>query len=134
MEIVHKTHNLKIAPRKLRLVAEAVKHLNANVASGALTVLNKKGAPLIAKSLKSAIQVAADNNLNLDSLSIQRMWCDEGMKLRRYIGNSHGRMTRINKHYSHLTIVLHGEPKVHVKKEKKVVKQTEEVQEEGNKE
>lgn len=116
MEITHKTKNIKIAPRKLRLVTDAIMHQNASVALGNLGVVNKKAAPLVAKSLKSAIQVAKDNNLNSDSLVVQRIFCDEGMKLKRMVGCSRGRMARIMKHYSHLSIVLKGENKVAVKK------------------
>lgn len=116
MEITHKTKNIKIAPRKLRLVTDAIMHQKAELALGKLGVVNKKAAPLVAKSLKSAIQVAKDNNLNSDSLVIQRIYCDEGMKLKRMVGCSRGRMARIMKHYSHLSIVLQGENKVATKK------------------
>jgi large subunit ribosomal protein L22 len=110
MEITHRTHNLHIAPRKLRLVADQVRHMNAIKASGVLPLVINKGGHLIEKSLKSAIQVAKDNNLNPDTLTIQRIWCDEGIKLKRVIHRSRGRMAPIKKHYSHLSIVLKGEP------------------------
>jgi len=109
MEITHRTHNLHIAPRKLRLVADQVRYMNANQATGVLPLVINKGGHLIEKSLKSAIQVAKDNNLDLNTLVIQRIWCDEGMKLKRVISRSRGRMAPIRKHYSHLSIVLKGE-------------------------
>ena len=116
MEITHITRNIRVAPRKLRLVTDAIMHQNANTAMGSLGVVNKKSAPLVAKSLKSAIQVAKDNNLNPDTLVIQRIFCGEGMKLKRSVGCSRGRMARITKHYSHLSIVLVGESRVAAKK------------------
>lgn len=118
MEITHKTHNLRIAPRKLRLVADKIRHMKADHAMGLLPLVVNKGAQLAQKSLKSAIQVAKDNNLNPDSLIIQGIWCDEGMKLKRVIHRSRGRMAPIRKHYSHLSIVLVGEPAGRVSRRK----------------
>ena len=109
MEITHRTHNLHIAPRKLRLVADQVRYMTATKAAGVLPLVVNKGVHLIEKSLKSAIQVAKDNNLDVSTLVIQQIWCDEGMKLKRVISRSRGRMAPIRKHYSHLSIVLKGE-------------------------
>jgi large subunit ribosomal protein L22 len=109
MEITHRTNNLRIAPRKLRLVADQIRYFDANKAIGVLNVVPNKGAGLIAKSLKSAIQVASDNNLDISSLVIQRVFVDEGMSLKRMTSRSRGRMSRITKKYSHLSLVLKGE-------------------------
>jgi large subunit ribosomal protein L22 len=109
MELTHRTHNLKIAPRKLRLVIDQLRYMNAQKALGELPLVINKGAGLAAKSLKSAVQVAKDNDLNPETLVIQQIWADEGMKLKRIIGHSRGRMSPIRKHYSHLSIVLTGE-------------------------
>lgn len=111
-EITHVTRNLRIAPRKLRLVADKMRHMPANHAMEVLPLVVNKGARLAEKSLKAAIEVAKDRNLNPNTLVIQRVWCGEGMKLKRIIGHSRGRMAPIHKHYSHLSIVLKGEPLV----------------------
>lgn len=118
MEITHRTNNLRIAPRKLRLVANKVRHQKAERALELLPLVVNRGAGLIQKSLKSAIEVAKDNQLDPASLVIQRVWCDEGRSLKRSIGNSRGRVSSIMKKYSHLSIVLKGEPRVRQPKKK----------------
>ena len=109
MELTHRTNNIRIAPRKLRLVADQIKYKSAKQALSVLPLVVNRGALIIAKSLKAAITTAQDQNLDVDSLVIQRIWCDEGMKLKRMIGHSRGRMSKIEKKYSHLSIVLKGD-------------------------
>jgi len=111
MEITHRTNNLRIAPRKLRLVADQVRHFDANKAMAVLPLVINRGGGLIATSLKSAIQVAEDNNLDPATLVIQRIWADEGRKMKRSVHKSHGQSRMIMKFSSHLSIVLKGEPR-----------------------
>ena len=111
MEVTHRTRNIRIAPRKLRLVIDKVRYQKAISASELLTVVPRKGALITRKSLQSAIQVAKDQDLDPSTLVIQRIWCDEGSSLKRTISHSRGRMARIMKKFSHLSIVLNGEPK-----------------------
>lgn len=109
MEITHRTKNLRIAPRKLRLVADKMRYEKADKALGLLPLIPNKGAGLLFKSLESAVQVAKDQDIDASTLVIQRIWCDEGRRLKRYIGHSRGRMAPIQKLHSHLSIVLTGE-------------------------
>ena len=111
MEITHRTNNLRIAPRKLRLVADQVRHNEALKALGILPLVVNRGGGLIATSLKSAIQVAEDNNLDPKTLVIQRIWVDEGRKMKRSVHKSHGQARMIMKFSSHLSIALKGEPR-----------------------
>ncbi len=110
MEITHHTRNLRIAPRKLRLVIDTIRHTPAQKAVSVLRLTPRKGADIAFKSLQSAIQVAKDRDLDVNSLTIQQVWCDEGTSLKRMVSHSRGRMSRIMKKYSHLSIVLTGEP------------------------
>jgi large subunit ribosomal protein L22 len=109
MEVTHHTYNLRIAPRKMRLVIDQVRYMPATKAVALLALVPNRGAGIIRKSLLSAIQVAKDGNLDEASLIVQRTWCDQGTSLKRMVGASRGRMTRIMKKYSHLTIVLKGD-------------------------
>ena len=109
MEILHRTHNIKIAPRKLRLVADSIRYMSALAALETLPLVINKASVHLEKSLKSAVQVAKDRDLDPSTLKIQQIFCDEGMKLKRMIGHSRGRMASIHKHSSHLSIVLIGE-------------------------
>jgi large subunit ribosomal protein L22 len=112
MEFAHITHNVRISPRKLRLVADKIRYMSAQQALEILPLVINRGALITHKSLKSAVQVAEDRNLSLESLVVQRVWCDEGRKLKRAVSRSKGRTLPILKRSSHLTIVLKGEPAV----------------------
>jgi large subunit ribosomal protein L22 len=127
MELTHHTRNIRIAPRKLRLVVEQVKHMPVGKAIGILPLVNKGGATHVLKSLKAAVDVAKEKNYDLDSLVIQRIFCDEGTAMKRMMHHSRGRSAMIMKKYSHLSIVLKGEQAVKAKKAAKTVK-TEEPQ------
>lgn len=108
-ELSHHTRNIRISPRKLRLVVDKVRHLSAEKALAMLPLVEKGGAIHVQKSLKAAIAAAADKDLSAESLVIQRIWADEGTALKRIITRSRGRSTGIMKKYSHLTIVLKGD-------------------------
>ena len=121
MEVTHVTHNLRIAPRKLRLVTDKIRYMTATQALEMLPLIVNKGAELALKSLKSAIQVAVDRDASADTLVIQRIWSDEGRKLKRSIHRSKGRSLPITKAYSHLSIVLTGEEAVRTRRGAKPV-------------
>ena len=129
MEVTHHTRNLTIAPRKLRLVADSMRYKTATQAVAMLPLMPQKGAGILLKSLKSAIQVAKDNDIDAETLVIHAVWCNEGSALKRSISRSRGRMTMIMKRHSHLSIVLTGEPAKRVsKKAASKPTQTEEVE------
>ena len=109
MEFTHRTHNIRVAPRKLRLVADQIKHMPASRALGVLPLTNRAAAHHVQKSLAAAVQVAKDNNYDADTLVIQRIFCDEGPAMRRMQSHAKGRMTSFSKQFSHLSIVLKGE-------------------------
>ncbi|MBI2464868.1 hypothetical protein HYV64_01880 [Candidatus Shapirobacteria bacterium] len=103
--------NLKVSPRKLRLVVTAVKALNPQDAQTRLKFTNTNAARLLHKTIQDAI-ASAKNNHHLDSstLKFTEMRVDEGMKIKR-MDKSHGsRFARgiIQKRHSRLVIVLSG--------------------------
>lgn len=111
-EVVTNIRYLPISPRKLRLVAEAVKGLSPVVALERLAVVNKKGGRILEKAIKSAIS-NAENNLGLkrESLRFKEILVNEGPRLKRR-DKSHGERFSfglIKKRRSHLRIVIEGE-------------------------
>jgi large subunit ribosomal protein L22 len=117
MEFTHKTNNLAIAPRKLRLVADAMKHKDAALVLSLLALIPNKGAGLIRKSLLSAIDmVKQTSDTDLSTLIVHRIMCNTGRTYKRSIGHSRGRMAPIMKQHSHLSIVLTGDQAKRVKK------------------
>ncbi len=121
-EVTHHTYSIRIAPRKLRLVIDKVRHMKASHALQVLPLVNKRGALDIKNAVKAAMHAAEDLNLDPASLVIQQAWIDEAKALKRSIPQSRGRSAMIMKKYSHIGLVLKGEPKAKVSKKAKAVK------------
>jgi large subunit ribosomal protein L22 len=135
IEVSHHTRNIRVAPRKLRLVVDKVRHMPADKAIALMPLVLKASSVHVEKALKAAVEAAKDKNLNPDTLVIQRIWADEGTAMKRIITRSRGRSTGIMKKFSHLTIVLKGEEGVSAKKAApKRIKATQADLDEANKE
>jgi large subunit ribosomal protein L22 len=103
--------NLKVSPRKLRLVANAVKKMSPSEAVTRLKFTNTNAARLFGKCVEDAIASAIHNyNLLSQTLKFTDLRVDEGLKIKR-MDKSHGsRFARgvIQKRHSRLTIILSG--------------------------
>jgi large subunit ribosomal protein L22 len=103
--------NLKISPRKLRLLVADVKKMTPATVLSRLKFTNSNAARLLAKCLEDAIASAKYNYKFLpDSLKFYDFRVDEGMKIKR-MDKSHGsRFARgvIQKRHSRLVITLSG--------------------------
>ncbi len=134
MEVKAKLSNLRIAPRKVRLVADVVRGKSVQRALDELSFVDNKSARPIAKLIKSAVANAKNNfQLNPDNLYISTIFVNEGSKLKRWRPVSRGQSNEIIKRSSHIIVILNekGKPRdkkivKEVKKEekKKVVKET----------
>ena len=104
--------DIKISPRKLRLLANDVKKLNPHDAVIRLPFVNCKAARVILPVVKNVIADAKNNfNLNPDSLKFYSIRVDEGLKIKR-MDKAHGyRFSRgvIQKRHSRLEIIVSGE-------------------------
>ncbi|MBK9122172.1 MAG: 50S ribosomal protein L22 [Chloroflexi bacterium] len=107
MEVRAYTKHLSISPRKLRLVCDKVRGLNALQAQTVLRFMPQKGAEMVSKTLASAI-ANAENNLDLDpnNLFISQIFADEGTRLKRVKAGARGRYKPRVRRISHLTVVL----------------------------
>lgn len=103
--------NLKVSPRKLRLLVATVKKLTPAVALSTLQFTNSQSARLLRDVLNNAINTAKNNNqLIVDTLKFSSITVDEGQKIKR-MDKAHGsRFARgmIMKRHSRLNIVLSG--------------------------
>lgn len=99
--------NVKIAPRKARLVIDLVRGKDVTEADIILSNLNKEAARLIRKVLTSAV-ANAENNLGLDkdNLFVKEAYINEGITLKRMKFGSRGHVDPIKKRTSHITIVV----------------------------
>lgn len=113
---------LRIAPRKVRLVADAIKGLPVNEAEALLSMNPRKPAEPILKLLRSAVSNAR-NNQRLDSnhLFIKEIRVDGGPMLKRMIPRAMSRATPIQKKSSHIFLVL-GESEIGRESRFKIVK------------
>jgi large subunit ribosomal protein L22 len=127
MAIVAKLRYLRIAPRKVRLVADLIRGKSAKKAEAILNFTVKKAAKPLLKLLKSAIANAKNNfQLPEENLYVSKIFVDEGPKYKRWMPRARGLVSEIQKKTSHVTIVLDeiekGPKKIEKVKAKKIAK------------
>lgn len=105
---VHATLRLaRIAPRKARLVANAVRGLPWPVAEVRLRVLDPRAAPMLLKLLRSAAANAVHNfHLDPKQMRVTRILVNEGPRLKRSMPRARGSSAQIIKRTSHIHVVL----------------------------
>lgn len=98
---------LRIAPRKVRLVADVIRSKKAVIASDKLSFMSKRAAKPILKLLNSA-RANARNNFDLDdsALFIKEIKVDQGTVMKRYMPQARGTAHLIRKKTSHVTLIL----------------------------
>ncbi len=109
MEASATLRNLRVAPRKVRIVLNAVKKAtDAEIALAQLKFADKSAAKILYKLLASAI---ANAGLKFgvnepDRLFIKEAFVNEGQTMRRFRPRAMGRASRVRKRSSHVTIVV----------------------------
>ncbi|MDE0154518.1 MAG: 50S ribosomal protein L22 [Gammaproteobacteria bacterium] len=98
---------VRMAPQKLRLVADQVRGLPVDRAMNILAFSNKKAAAIVKKVLESAIANAEHNEAaDIDELKISAITVDKGPTHKRMRTRARGRADRIFKRTSHLVITV----------------------------
>ena len=121
VSVTAKLRYLRIAPRKVRLVADLIRGKTVEEAQTILNFTIKKTAQPLLKLLKSAIASAKHNyQLEESNLYISKITVDEGPKLKRWRARARGVASEIQKKTSHVTLVLEEIVKKPPKKVKKV--------------
>jgi large subunit ribosomal protein L22 len=107
MEVSAKLRYARISPQKCRLVADVVRGKPVGNALSTLKYMPKKGAKLVHKVLKSAVDNAENNNgADVDELKVHRIQVDAAPQFKRFAARAKGRGTRIVKRNSHITVVV----------------------------
>lgn len=120
MQVKASLNNLRMSPRKVRLVANLVKGMDVLEAKTELEFLPKKASGLILKLLNSAIANAKHNfNIEENNLYILRMIVEGGPSLKRWMPRAMGRATPILKRTCDLNLILEEKTPGAVKIEKK---------------
>ena len=98
---------LRVAARKIRLVAKTIRGKSAKDAETSLKFTAKKTAHPLAKLLHSAVSNAKNNfNAAPDKLFVKNITVDKGPVLKRFMPRARGMASSIHKHTSHITIIL----------------------------
>ncbi len=107
MEVFALTRNARMSPKKVREVARTIQGRTANDAVEYLTLIPRKSARLIVKTLKSAIANAENNNnLASDTLTVKSAVVENGPVLKRFKAGAKGTAMPRRKKMSHIRIVL----------------------------
>ncbi len=107
MEIQALTRYARMSPKKVREVARLIQGRSVPDALAFIALIPRKSARLLAKTLKSAIANAENNNnLSADKLFVHRALIENGPVLKRFKAGAKGSAKPRVKRMSHLRIVL----------------------------
>jgi large subunit ribosomal protein L22 len=100
-----KLSHVRIAPRKLRVLANLIRGQKVDKAIHSLRFLEKAGSRELFKLLVSAVANAEDRgDAEVDDLFVKTVTIDQGPTLRRWRPRAHGRATPIQKKTSHVFV------------------------------
>ena len=101
------TRTIRVSPQKLNLVAAMIRGKKVDSALADLTFSRKRIAETVKKTLQSAIANAENNHdLDVDSLVVAEAYVGKSIVMKRFHARGRGRASRIEKPFSHLTIVV----------------------------
>ena len=106
-EALARTRRLHISPQKLNLVAQLIRGKKVSAALADLTFSRRRIAKDVKKTLESAVANAENNHqLDVDALVVAEAHVGKSIVLKRWKARARGRVGRIHKRFSHLTIVV----------------------------
>ncbi|MBO8129554.1 MAG: 50S ribosomal protein L22 [Peptococcaceae bacterium] len=98
---------IRIAPRKVRQVADLVRGKSVDEALDILRFTPKKAAVPIAKVIRSAAANGEHNyEMDRDEMRIARIFVDEGPTLKRWRARAYGRANLRRRRTSHITVIV----------------------------
>ena len=107
MEVQAMSKNVRISPRKVRLLLNPIKGRSIDEAVAILRNLPMPVARKVEKIVKSAAANAENNySLDIDRLRIKSAYADEGTRLHRFRAGPRGRAKPWTRRYAHITIVV----------------------------
>lgn len=113
MEIRASSQFIRVSPRKVRLVADAVRPLSLPLALAHLRSMDKWASGHLHKTLKSCIANAVNTmKVKEDQLTIKSIMVDEGPSFKRWQPVSRGMAHGYKKRTSHITVVLEAKQTV----------------------
>jgi large subunit ribosomal protein L22 len=98
---------IRISAQKLNLVAQMIRGKRVTTALADLTFSRKRIARNVKRTLESAVANAENNHdLDVDSLVVAEAYVGPALMLKRWTPRGRGRIGKIRKRFSHLTIVV----------------------------
>lgn len=110
MEVRASARQVRVSPRKVRLVLDTVRGKKVDEALLILSFLPTPVARTVAKVVKSAA-ANAENNYQMSSaqLRIVKTFADEGHTLRRFRAGARGRVNPFRRRFSHINVIVEEE-------------------------
>ncbi len=97
----------RISPRKVSIVCDLIRGKDVGTARAILENTPKAASELLVKLLNSAIANAENNfGMDPDELYVSETFATPGPILKRGMPRAKGRMYRINKRTSHVTVIV----------------------------
>ena len=107
METTARLKFARLSPQKARLVADQVRGLPVEQAVELLQFSPQKAAHVIRKVVESAIATAEHNaGADIDELTVSQIYVDQGPSMKRMRPRARGRVNRILKPTSHITVMV----------------------------
>ena len=99
--------NVRVTPRKVRLVIDLVRGLPVKEALGILANVNKAASVPVMKLIKSAAANATNNfGMDEDALYIAEIFATDGLRMKRYLPRAKGSASGLVKRASHITVIV----------------------------
>jgi large subunit ribosomal protein L22 len=110
MEVRAVSKYVRISPRKVRILVDAVKGKPVEIAIEILKFMPQKAAAIVEKIIRSAVANADQHpDIDVDALVVGNIIADQGPTLKRFKARARGRGTRILKRTAHITVILKDE-------------------------
>lgn len=99
--------SIRVSPQKLNLVAQSIRGKSAEAALAQLTFSTRRVSQDVKRVLESAIANAENNHqLDVDSLVVSEAFVGKSLTMKRWRPRARGRVGKILKPFSNLTIIV----------------------------
>lgn len=107
MEAKAIANQVRITPRKARLVVDLIRNKDVAEARAILKLTNKQATEVVEKVLNSACANAEHNyNMNPDNLFVKTVFVTDGVRMKRMLPRAKGRGDVILKRTCNITVVV----------------------------